>query len=470
MRAAALRAGVNIGLGNGHFAAVLAVKCRDAVTPPQLTGDTPVVYVFHPAQVGLGETVGHELGLALGNNVHRRLCERRHLDEPLCRGHRLNGRAAAVAGADIVLVVFDLDEIAALFEILDNRLAALVAVHALVLAAVCVDGRVLVEHENLLEVVALTHLEVVRVVARRNLDAAGAEFHINVLVTENRDFAVHNRQNAGLADEVLVALIVRIDGNAGIAHEGLRTGGRNNEVARAVCERIADVPQLARLGFVLNLSVGQRSCAVRTPVDDAVALVDEALVVQVYEYLTDRLGAAFVHGEALAVPVAGRAELFQLADDAVAELVLPVPDALKELLAAKVVTGQTLFLAEVFLDFDLGRDAGVVGARHPQRFVALHALGADEDILKRFVKRMAHMQLAGYVRRRDNDGIGFLVWIDLGMEKAGVHPELVQLVLDRFRVVGLRQFAHRSISFNLFTKTKKQHAVHTGRSVLRGTT
>ena len=60
-------------------------------------------------------------------------------------------------------------------------------------------------------------LEVVRVVARRNLDAAGAEFHINVLVAEDRDFAVHNRQNAGLADEVLVALIVRIDGNAGIA-------------------------------------------------------------------------------------------------------------------------------------------------------------------------------------------------------------------------------------------------------------
>ena len=36
----------------------------------------------------------------------------------------------------------------------------------------------------------------------------------------------------------------------------------------------------------------------------------------------------------------------------------------------------------------------------------------------------------------------------------GVVPEAVQLVLDRFRVVGLRQFAHRSISFNFFTKIK----------------
>ena len=428
MRAAALRAGAYIGLGDGHFAAVLTVERRNAVTPPQLTGDTPIVYVFHPAQVGLGEAVGHELGLALVYYVHSGLGERRHLDEPLCRGHRLNGGAAAVAGAYVVLVVLNLDQPAAFLKVLYNRLAALVAVHALVLAAVCVDGRVLVEHEDLLEVVALTHLEVVRVVARRNLNTAGAELHVNVLVTENRNLAVHDREDAGLADEVLVALVIRVDRNAGIAHEGLRTGGRNH--------------QLARLGFVLNLSVGQRSRAVRAPVDDAVALVDQALVVQVYEYLADRLGAALVHGKALAVPVAGGAELFELADNAAAELVLPRPDALKEFLAAEVVTGQALLLAEVLLYFDLGCDTGVVGARHQQCLVALHALSADEDILQGLVECVAHVQLAGNIRRRDNDGVRFLVRIDLGVEEAGIDPELVQLVLDRFRVVGLRQFAH----------------------------
>ena len=278
--------------------------------------------------------------------------------------------------------------------------------------------------------------------ARRNLDAAGAELHVNVLVTEDRNLAVHDREDAGLADQVLVALVVRVDGNAGIAHEGLRTGSRNDQIARAVRQRIADVPQLARLGFVLNLSVGQRSRAVRAPVDDAVALVDKALVVQVYKYLADRLGAALVHGEALAVPVAGGAELFELADNAAAELVLPRPDALQELLTAEVVTGQALLLAEVLLYFDLGCDTGVVGARHPQCLISLHALGANEDILQGLVECVAHVQLAGNIRRRNNDGVRFLVRIDLGVEEAGIDPELVQLVLDRFRVVGLRQFAH----------------------------
>ena len=445
--AAALRADMDIFLGNGHLAAVVAVERRDAVTPPQLARDAPVVHVFHPAQVGLGETVGHELGLSFLDHVHRGLCERRHLDEPLRGGYRLDRGAAAVAGADVVLVVLDLDQVAALLEILNDRLAALVAVHALVLAAVFVDGRVLVEHKDLLEVVALAHLEVVRVVAGRDLDAARAELHIDVLVAEDRDLAVHNRQDAGLADQVLVALVVRVDGHAGIAHEGLRAGGGDHKVARAIAKRIADVPQLARLGLVLNLGVTQCGRAVRAPVDDAVALVDQALVIQVDEHLADRLGAALVHREALALPVAGRAELFQLADDAVAVFVLPVPDALEELLAAEVVAGQALLLAEVLLYLDLGRDARVVGAGHPQRLVALHALGADQDILQRFVERMAHVELAGHVRGRDDDGIGLFVRIDLSVEKAGVVPEAVQLVLDRFRVVGLWQFAHWSISF-----------------------
>ena len=294
---------------------------------------------------------------------------------------------------------------------------------------------------------ALAHFEVVRVVAGRNLDAARAELHIDVIVAENRDFAVHDGQDAGLADQVLVALVVRVDGNARIAHKGLRAGGGDDQIARAVRERIADVPQLARLGLVFDLGVAQCGCAVRAPIDDAVALVNQALVIQVDEHLADRLGAALVHREALALPVAGRAELFQLADDAVAVLVLPVPHALKELLAAEVVAGQPLLLAQVFLYLDLGCDACVVGARHPQRLIALHALGADQDILQGLVERMAHVQLTGHVRGRNDDRIRLFIRVDLGMEKAGVIPEAVQLVLDRFGVVGLWQFAHWSISF-----------------------
>ena len=42
-----------------------------------------------------------------------------------------------------------------------------------------------------------------------------------------------------------------------------------------------------------------------------------------------------------------------------------------------------VLLFELALDHHLGRDAGMVGARLPQRVAAAHALIADQDILER---------------------------------------------------------------------------------------
>ena len=67
--------------------------------------------------------------------------------------------------------------------------------------------------------------------AWRDLDAARAEFHIDVLIAEDRDLTVHDWQDAGLADQMLIALVVRVDGHAGVAHKGFRTGGGDHQVA-----------------------------------------------------------------------------------------------------------------------------------------------------------------------------------------------------------------------------------------------
>ena len=105
--------------------------------------------------------------------------------------------------------------------------------------------------------------------------------------------------------------------------------------------------------------------AARAPVDDVVAFVDQALVVEGGEDLDYGLGQAFIHGEALAVPVAGAAQAFELVDDLAAGLLPPGPDPLDEFFAAQLVTIVTLGL-QVPLDDILGGDAGVVGAWHPE--------------------------------------------------------------------------------------------------------
>ena len=237
-----------------------------------------------------------------------------------------------------------LDEVALGLQIGHNGLAALVAVHALVLAAVLVDGAVVGDDADDLQVVAQAHLEVVGVMGGGHLHGTGTEADLAVLIAHDGDLAVHDGQDAGLADQMLELLVLGVDGHTGIAHHGFRTGGGHHNIAAAIRERIADIPQMTGLVHILHLGVRQSGQAVGAPVDDAAALVNEALVVQLAEGLADGLGAALVHGEAGTLPIAGGADLLLLLNDAVAVLFLPLPHALQELLAAQVVAGLALFL------------------------------------------------------------------------------------------------------------------------------
>ena len=58
---------------------------------------------------------------------------------------------------------------------------------------------------------------------------------------------------------------------------------------------------------------------------------------------------------------------------------------------------------ELALDDDLRRDAGMVGARHPQRVVAAHAVVARQRVHDGVLERVPHVQRAGHVRRRQLD-------------------------------------------------------------------
>ena len=81
----------------------------------------------------------------------------------------------------------------------------------------------------------------------------------------------------------------------------------------AALDRIFDVPEMALHLDLLHLEVGDRGEQLRVPVDQPLVLVDQALVVERDEHLEDGARQALVHGEALARPVARRAEPLELA-------------------------------------------------------------------------------------------------------------------------------------------------------------
>ena len=66
-------------------------------------------------------------------------------------------------------------------------------------------------------------------------------------------------------------------------------------------------------------------------------------------------------------------------------------------------TVRLLPLRQLALDDHLRGDAGMVRARLPEHVLAAHALEADEDVLERVVQRVADVQRAGDVGRRDDD-------------------------------------------------------------------
>ena len=193
-------------------------------------------------------------------------------------------------------------------------------------------------------------------------------------------------------------LSLRVNGETGVADLGLRPH-------RAERERpVLDVDELRVALLALHLEVGEHRLAARAPVDDVVALVDQALLPEAHEDLAHRPREAGVHGEALPRPVARGPQPLELADDGAARFLLPLPDARRERLAPEVFLRLAL-QRELLLDLDLGGDPRVVRAGKPERIEAVHALVADQDVLEGIVERMPPVQRAGDIRRRDHDRV-----------------------------------------------------------------
>ena len=104
-----------------------------------------------------------------------------------------------------------------------------------------------------------------------------------------------------------VALVVRVHRHARVAEHRLGPGRGHDDVVAAadrLLERVADGPQVPVDLLVLHLDVGERRGAARAPVDDALAAVDEPLLVPVHEHRAHRELVAGVHRELLVVVVA----------------------------------------------------------------------------------------------------------------------------------------------------------------------
>ncbi len=432
---------VGLGVG-GERSIVRSVPDRNPVPPPQLARDAPVADVLHPVDVQLRPAIGDEPDAAVLHDLDRPLRQGLHPHEPLRRDQRLDRRVTPFAVADRVPVRLDLLEVPVGLQPIDDRLPCRLAVHPGERSAVLVDRPVGVQDVDRIEAVRLTDLEVDRVVRRGDLERPGPELGIDQLSPYDRKRPTEDRKARRLADQMSVPLVVGMNGDRRVPEHRLRAR-RGDRHRAAALERILDVVEGAVDLLVLHLEVGDRRLTSRAPVDEVGAAVDQLLVVEADEHLADRVGQPLVEGEPEPRPVARAAERLQLIDDLGAVLRLPRPHPLDERLAPQVVPGGPL-VGELLLDHVLGRNSGVIGPRKPARLVAVHPVIPDDDVLERVVQRVAHVEAAGDVRRRDDDGEAIPVDdADGGPEEAPLFPEAVVLRFDLRRLVALRQLHDR---------------------------
>ncbi len=289
---------------------------------------------------------------------------------------------------------------------------------------------------------ALADLVVVGIMTRRDLERACAKLRVDIFVGDDGDFAAEDGHDGGLAHQVAVTFVVGVDGDGGVAQDGLGARGADLDEA-AVGEGIAEGVEVADDLFVLDFEVADGAGAARTPVDQVVGAVDQALFIEPDKGVEHGFAEAVVQRKALALPVTRDAHALLLGGDAVVVFVFPVPHFAHKLLRDPSSWRERPCSASCALDDVLRGDAGVVRAGDPQRGLPDHAMIADEHVLDGVGDGVAQVQRAGDVGGRHGDdkrvGAGLRLaefGLLFGREIAVGFPPVVERLFHDAVVVG----------------------------------
>ena len=425
----ARRLGLCIGFVVRHIhLAIFVVPSGNLVAPPELAADTPIGDVVHPLVVGVDPVLWHKLHFARLHRINGFLrnafacgvlrADVVHGHKPLVGQHGFHHLAGASANRQHHFVRFDLQHQTHGFQVGIDGFARNKSVHPLVSSrAVLVDFGVQGEDGDERQVVALRTGVVIEVVGAGDLHAARAEFAVNEVIGNDGDLAVAQRQVHHLAQKMFVAFVFRMHRQRAVGHHGLGSCGGNRHAflhhavnqLRSLGKGVADVVHVSVRFGGFDFQVGHRAHQHWVPIDQALATVNQALLVQLDKGVGDHGGQFVVHGEVLAAPVHAVAHAAHLLGDGVARLLFPLPHLGNEIFTRYIGCGSHVVAADALalqlaLHHDLGGNARMVGARYPHRVKALHAVVARQAVHDGLVERVPHVQGTRHVRWRQLNG------------------------------------------------------------------
>ncbi len=347
--------------------------------------------------------------------------------------------------ADLVRVRLFLHQQALRHEVVDNALTSLERGQAVVRQPRHIHAAVLVHAVDDFQPVTLTDLVVHRVVAGRDLERAGAEVFLHRIVGDDRELASDERQHRGLAHQLPVSVVVRVDGDPRVGEHRFGPHRGYDHVA-VILDRISDEVESVLVLLPFDLEIRDRRSVVRAPVHDARRAVDPTPVVKSDERRHHRADVFRVHREPQPAPVHRRPQQTKLVDDRGAHLLVPGLNSGGKTVAAQLLFGRTL-AGELLLDHVLGRDRRVVVAGQEQNLLPIHAPEARNQVIDRGLQRVAHVELARDVGRRKAHGELRLVAVWVRDEQCVGLPARVPAGLDGLRIERFRHLALRLVFF-----------------------
>ena len=430
MFASAFRAGLQIGTGRNDFTTIVAVPHRNTMSPPELAGNTPVMNIFQPLDIGRRKTFRNKFCFPRLHCFHSGTGKRFHFDKPLFRSKRFNNRMAARAVTDGMFFFFAFYKKPHIRKIFDDLFPALVAVHAIISARLFVHRAVFIHDDDGFQMVAFTHGKVIWIMGRCNLYTACTIFHIYIFISDDRNLSVSSRQLHPLPDQMRISFIFRINSDGRITGNRFRTGRRDAHSTFLISKRIIEIPQMAHIIFMLYFDIGKRRLAAGTPVGNAEPLINQTFFIKGYKYFTDSTGANIIHRKTFTAPITGRPQASDLLPDGIPVFFLPFPYAFQKFFTSQIVLCEAFF-GNLFFHLDLRGDTGMVLSRKPEDIIPLHPFIADQDILQCIVQRMPHMKLPRYIGRRQHNAVRLFPLLRFIMKYTVFLPKVIPFLFNR---------------------------------------
>src|SRR5260370_4382724 len=206
---------------------------------------------------------------------------------------------------------------------------------------------------------------------------------------------------------------------------------------------------------VFDRDIGEGRAVKGAEVDQPFTPVNQPFVPHFFKGRVGSLHNLVVERKGIATPVYPRPESPDLIFKITAVLGYEIPNLPVQLFPREVEPALP-FLGQVLFIYNLCFKTGVVSARQQHRSVAAQPMITNRDVFKRQSQRMANVQVAIGIRRRDDDAIAlpFLRW----REGSRFFPERVDISFVLTRFVDPGEF-HSSSSFFYALRTPPPHSL-----------